>query len=150
MSRIHVASVERIIFVRSSHGEMAKGRSFLDAIPVSTADRARIAHGNAKRLFNLKMLSPAGRRGRSKLPKTGLPCDVLAIAMIICIGIMRMSMDAASEDYRGMPVICSANEYRRSMFSCGQSIVRPHERNSAAAASAADKPKLRECSTFAS
>jgi hypothetical protein len=32
---------------------MAEGRSFLDQIPVTDADRERIAHGNAERLFKL-------------------------------------------------------------------------------------------------
>jgi uncharacterized protein len=32
---------------------MAEARSFLDQIPVTPADRERIAHGNAERLFNL-------------------------------------------------------------------------------------------------
>lgn len=46
--------VERIMFsCDHPYGSMAEGRAFLNAIPVSTADRARIAHGNAERLFNL-------------------------------------------------------------------------------------------------
>jgi predicted TIM-barrel fold metal-dependent hydrolase len=32
---------------------MAKGREFLENLPVSAADRARIAHGNAEKLFRL-------------------------------------------------------------------------------------------------
>jgi len=32
---------------------MTEARAFLDHIPVSTADRARIAHGNAERLFSI-------------------------------------------------------------------------------------------------
>ena len=35
------------------YGSMAEARAFLDYIPVSVADRERIAHGNAERLFNL-------------------------------------------------------------------------------------------------
>jgi predicted TIM-barrel fold metal-dependent hydrolase len=30
-----------------------RGRAFLDALPVSAADRAKIAHGNADRLLRL-------------------------------------------------------------------------------------------------
>jgi predicted TIM-barrel fold metal-dependent hydrolase len=46
--------VERIMFsVDHPYGSMAEARAFLDHIPVSAADRARIAHGNAERLFNL-------------------------------------------------------------------------------------------------
>jgi predicted TIM-barrel fold metal-dependent hydrolase len=32
---------------------MTEAREFLDKIPVSDADRARIAHGNAEKLFGL-------------------------------------------------------------------------------------------------
>jgi uncharacterized protein len=32
---------------------MARGRAFLEQLPVSAADRERIAHGNAERLFKL-------------------------------------------------------------------------------------------------
>jgi predicted TIM-barrel fold metal-dependent hydrolase len=32
---------------------MVKARVFLDGIPVSTADREKIAHGNAERLMSL-------------------------------------------------------------------------------------------------
>lgn len=35
------------------YGLMQEARSFLDQIPVTAADRERIAHGNAERLFNL-------------------------------------------------------------------------------------------------
>ncbi len=46
--------VERIMFsVDHPYGSMAEARSFLDQIPVTVADRERIAHGNAERLFNL-------------------------------------------------------------------------------------------------
>jgi predicted TIM-barrel fold metal-dependent hydrolase len=44
----------RIMFsVDYPYGSMAEARTFLDQIPVSPADRARIAHGNAEQLFNL-------------------------------------------------------------------------------------------------
>ena len=46
--------VERIMFsVDYPYGSMAKGREFLENIPVSAADRERIAHGNAEQLFKL-------------------------------------------------------------------------------------------------
>lgn len=46
--------VDRIMFsVDHPYGSMAEARAFLDHIPVSAADRERIAHGNAERLFNL-------------------------------------------------------------------------------------------------
>jgi hypothetical protein len=46
--------VERIMFsCDHPFASMAEARGFLDHIPVSTADRERIAHGNAERLFNL-------------------------------------------------------------------------------------------------
>jgi hypothetical protein len=32
---------------------MAEGRGFLDRLPVSDADRERIAHGNVQRLFGI-------------------------------------------------------------------------------------------------
>jgi predicted TIM-barrel fold metal-dependent hydrolase len=48
--------VERIMFsVDHPYGSMAEARAFLDQIPVSAADRERIAHGNAERLFNLSI-----------------------------------------------------------------------------------------------
>jgi predicted TIM-barrel fold metal-dependent hydrolase len=46
--------VERIMFsVDYPYGAMAAGRTFLEQIPVSAADRERIAHGNAEKLFGL-------------------------------------------------------------------------------------------------
>ncbi len=46
--------VERIMFsVDYPYGSMAKGREFLENLPVSAADRERIAHGNAETLFRL-------------------------------------------------------------------------------------------------
>ena len=48
------AGVDRIMF-SADHpfGSMAQARAFLDQLPVSTADRERIAHGNAERLLRL-------------------------------------------------------------------------------------------------
>jgi hypothetical protein len=46
--------VERIMFsVDYPYGSMAKAREFLENLPVSAADRERIAHGNAEQLFKL-------------------------------------------------------------------------------------------------
>jgi predicted TIM-barrel fold metal-dependent hydrolase len=46
--------VERIMFSADHpYGSMAEARAFLDHIPVSAADRERIAHGNAEQLFKL-------------------------------------------------------------------------------------------------
>ena len=46
--------VDRIMFSADHpYGSMAKARAFLEQIPVSAADRARIAHGNAEKLFGL-------------------------------------------------------------------------------------------------
>jgi predicted TIM-barrel fold metal-dependent hydrolase len=46
--------VERIMFsVDYPYGSMAEARAFLEHLPVSAADRERIAHGNAERLFGL-------------------------------------------------------------------------------------------------
>jgi uncharacterized protein len=46
--------VERIMFSADHpYGSMAEARTFLDNIPVSPAERERIAHGNAERLFNV-------------------------------------------------------------------------------------------------
>jgi predicted TIM-barrel fold metal-dependent hydrolase len=46
--------IERIMFsVDHPYGPMAEARAFLDHIPVSAADRERIAHGNAEQLFKL-------------------------------------------------------------------------------------------------
>jgi len=46
--------VERIMFSTDHpYREMAEGRAFLDKLPVSPADRERIAHSNAERLFRL-------------------------------------------------------------------------------------------------
>lgn len=45
---------ERIMFsVDHPYGSMLEARLFLDQIPVSAADRERIAHGNAERLLNI-------------------------------------------------------------------------------------------------
>ena len=46
--------VDRIMFSADyPWGSMAQARSFLDQLPVSTADKERIAHGNAERLLRL-------------------------------------------------------------------------------------------------
>ncbi len=46
--------VERIMFSADyPYASMTQARAFLDQIPVSNADRERIAHGNAERLFRL-------------------------------------------------------------------------------------------------
>lgn len=46
--------VERIMFsVDYPYGSMEEGKSFLQHIPVSEADRERIAHGNAEQLFGV-------------------------------------------------------------------------------------------------
>ena len=45
---------ERIMFSADyPHGSMAKARAFLEQLPVSTADREKIAHGNAEHLLKL-------------------------------------------------------------------------------------------------
>ncbi len=46
--------VDRIMFsVDHPYVSMKEGRAFLEQLPVSDADRERIAHGNAERLFSL-------------------------------------------------------------------------------------------------
>jgi uncharacterized protein len=46
--------VERIMFsVDYPYGSMTEARAFLEQLPVSAADRERIAHGNAERLFGV-------------------------------------------------------------------------------------------------
>ncbi len=46
--------VDRIMFSTDHpYQPMAEGRAFLDRLPVSDADRERIAHGNAERLFGV-------------------------------------------------------------------------------------------------
>ena len=46
--------VDRIMFSTDHpYQSMAEGRAFLDRLPVSDADRERIAHGNAERLFGM-------------------------------------------------------------------------------------------------
>jgi uncharacterized protein len=46
--------VDRIMFSADyPYGSMAQARAFLDQLPVSVADRERIAHGNAERLLGL-------------------------------------------------------------------------------------------------
>jgi len=46
--------VDRIMFSTDHpYQSMAEGRAFLDRLPVSDADRDRIAHDNAERLFGI-------------------------------------------------------------------------------------------------
>jgi predicted TIM-barrel fold metal-dependent hydrolase len=46
--------VGRIMFsVDHPYGSMAEARAFLEQLPVSEADRERIAHGNAEKLYGL-------------------------------------------------------------------------------------------------
>jgi predicted TIM-barrel fold metal-dependent hydrolase len=50
---LHVG-VDRIMFAADHpYGSMAQARAFLDQLPVSAADKERIAHGNAERLLRL-------------------------------------------------------------------------------------------------
>ena len=45
--------VGRMFSADYPYASMARARAFLEQIPVSAADRARIAHGNAEKLFRL-------------------------------------------------------------------------------------------------
>jgi predicted TIM-barrel fold metal-dependent hydrolase len=46
--------VDRIMFSADSpYSSMVEARTFLDQLPVSPADKQRIAHGNAERLLRL-------------------------------------------------------------------------------------------------
>jgi uncharacterized protein len=46
--------VPRIMFSADHpYQSMIKARAFLDQLPVSEADRERIAHGNAEKLFGV-------------------------------------------------------------------------------------------------
>lgn len=53
---LHTFGADRIMFsVDYPFSENATGRAFLDRLPVSPADREKIAHGNADRLLKLRM-----------------------------------------------------------------------------------------------
>lgn len=54
LNLLHEVGVSRIMFSADHpYASMSRARAFLDEIPVSPADRARIAHGNAEALFKL-------------------------------------------------------------------------------------------------
>jgi uncharacterized protein len=45
---------DRIMFSADyPYGSMLQARAFLDGLPVSSADREKIAHGNAEQLFRM-------------------------------------------------------------------------------------------------
>jgi uncharacterized protein len=51
---LELGGVERIMFSADHpYQSMAQARAFLEQLPVSAVDKARIAHGNAERLFGL-------------------------------------------------------------------------------------------------
>jgi len=51
---LELGGVERIMFSADHpYQSMTQARAFLEQLPVSTADKERIAHGNAERLFQL-------------------------------------------------------------------------------------------------
>ena len=51
---LELGGVDRMMFsVDHPYQSMAEGRAFLEQLPVSTADKERIAHGNAEKLFKL-------------------------------------------------------------------------------------------------
>jgi uncharacterized protein len=51
---LELGGVDRIMFsVDHPFASMSEGRAFLDQLPVSAADKERIAHGNAEKLFKL-------------------------------------------------------------------------------------------------
>jgi len=55
LNAVQTFGIDRILFsVDYPFAANATGRAFLDALPVSPADRAKIAHGNADRLLRLK------------------------------------------------------------------------------------------------
>jgi hypothetical protein len=54
MAALMTFGVDRIMFsVDYPFASNARARAFLDALPVSPADRVRIAHGNADELLRL-------------------------------------------------------------------------------------------------
>lgn len=51
---LELGGVERIMFSADHpYQSMVQARAFLERLPVSVADKERIAHGNAERLFRL-------------------------------------------------------------------------------------------------
>jgi len=56
LALLQTFGVDRIMFsVDYPFAPNEKGRAFLDALPVSPADRAKIAHANADRLLRLRV-----------------------------------------------------------------------------------------------
>ncbi|MFD9903574.1 amidohydrolase family protein [Streptomyces sp. NPDC059063] len=54
VSALHALGTDRILFsVDYPYSANAAGRAFLDGLPVSPADREKIAHGNAERILGL-------------------------------------------------------------------------------------------------
>ena len=61
---LELGGVDRIMFSADHpYQSMAEARAFLEQLPVSAADRERIAHGNAEKLssFSSNDHSPAGK-----------------------------------------------------------------------------------------
>jgi predicted TIM-barrel fold metal-dependent hydrolase len=51
---LELGGIDRIMFSADHpYASMAQARAFLDQLPVSAADKERIAHGNAERLLRL-------------------------------------------------------------------------------------------------
>ena len=77
--------VDRIMFsVDHPYGSMTEARAFLDHIPVSPADRDRIAHGNAERLF--QPVDPLIRRRVELENDHDKPCCEGSAALIRACG----------------------------------------------------------------
>ena len=54
LAALQTFGMDRILFsIDYPYSANAEGRAFLDAIPISPADREKIAHGNADRLLRL-------------------------------------------------------------------------------------------------
>ncbi len=52
LNLMHEVGIDRIMFsVDYPYGSMAEARAFLEQLPISPADKERIAHGNAEKLF---------------------------------------------------------------------------------------------------
>jgi hypothetical protein len=52
---LELGGVDRMMFsIDHPYQSMPEGRAFLDQLPVSAADKERIAHGNAEKLFRLE------------------------------------------------------------------------------------------------